>query len=275
MLKYIANADHVNMINYMNQLIDQLNDDITHDQLSKLDKFCVLLTCRIMCIGPEIELDMTCEKSQQKYKGSIVLTNILQMMSDLDADYSDDIVVNDNIVIHTGMPGSLYYPESSNIFDVLSDSIVGVSVGDKHFNTIDMSIQEKNNVINSIPGVNFNDIIKIADKTTQSFTDLIVFKDKSPHDDQSETKEYKLGLYDNSMYDMIKMCYTSNLHNHYMSMYMLCSTINFTADYVQNITPIESNIYIHQKQQEVERQNKAQQKQSQQPTVGQGLPMAI
>lgn len=263
------------MTQYMNQLIDQLNDDISHDQMSKIDKFCALLTIRIMCVGPEIELDMTCEKTQQKYKGSIVLTDILQMVSDLSVDHHDDIVVNDDITIHTGMPSSLYYPESSNIFDILSDSINGVTVKDKHFNTCDLTVQEKNNVINSIPGVNFSHIINIADQATRSFSDLIVFKDKSPHDEHAQIKEYKLGLYDNSMHDMIKMCYTSNLHNYYMSMYMLCSNINFTAEYIQSITPIESNIYIQQKQQEVERQKQAQQKQSNQPTVGQGMPMAI
>ena len=269
-LKFLANNDAHSIETYLNSLINQLNDQVTHDQLNKVDKLCVLLTARIMCVGPDLDLTMTCDKTQQQYTGKIELINVLQMVSDLQLIESRTFDLKNNIKIHAGVPNNLCYGEDVDVLDILTDMINGITVSDTYYNMNNMSVHEKNDVIDHIPGLNFAQIIQLANESQQSFNDLIVFQDKNPHDEQAQVNEYKLGLYDNTMFDLIKMCYSSNLNNYYMSMYTLCNTMGFTADYIQNITPVESNIYINQKKQEIEQQ-KQQQKQSN-PTVGGGMP---
>lgn len=269
-LKFLANKDNHNMELYLNSLIDQLNDETTHDQLNKVDKLCVLLTTRIMCVGPELELTMTCGKTQQQYTGKINLNDVLQMVSDLQLIKSRTFDLKNNIKIHAGVPDSLYYSDDMDILDILTDTINGITVRDMYYNMSDMTIHQKNAVIDQVSGLNFSHIVQLANESQQSLRDLIVFEDKNPHDEQADVREYKLGLYDNTMFDMITMCYSSNLNNYYMSIYTLCNTMGFSADYIQNITPVESNIYINQKKQEVEQQ-KQQQTQSN-PTIGGGMP---
>lgn len=269
-LKFLANADNNSSEKYLNQLIDELNDEITHDQLNKVDKLCVLLTIRIMSISPDLELTMTCDKTQQRYTGKIELINIIQMISDLQLVKTHVFDMKNGIKIHAGIPSNLCYNKTIDLLDLLTDVICGITVKDNYFPMSDMSVTQKSDIIDHVHGLNFNSILKIARESQQSFSDLIIFEDKNPHDEQAQVNEYKLGLYDNTMFDLIKLCYSSNLNNYYMSMYTLCNTMGFTADYIQNITPIESNIYIGQQQQEIKRQSDEQKKSN--PTLGGGLP---
>lgn len=269
-LKYLANNDNTNIDTYINRLIDELNDDTTHDQLNKIDKLCVMITIRIMCIGPDVDLTMTCDKTQQQYNGKIELTNVLQMLADLNTVENKTFQLKNNITVHAGVPTNLWYDDDNTTLDVIMDTITGITVNNTHHNMNDLTIKQKNDVLDRLPDFNLSHAINLANESQQSFNDLIIFQDRNPHDEQASVQEYKLGLYDNSMFDMIKMCYSSNIQNYYMSMYTLCDTMGFTADYIQNITPVESNIYINQKRQEIERQKQSQSKPD--PTIGGGLP---
>lgn len=269
-LKYLANNDNTNIDIYINQLIDELNDHITHDQLNKIDKLCVMITIRIMCIGPDVDLTMTCDKTQQQYNGKIELTNVLQMLADLNTVKNKTFQLKNNITVHAGVPTNLWYDDDSTTLDVIMDTITGITVNNTHHNMSDLTVKQKNDVLDRLPDFNFSHAMNLANESQQSFNDLIIFQDRNPHDEQARVQDYKLGLYDNSMFDMIKMCYSSNIQNFYMSMYTLCDTMGFTADYIQNITPVESNIYINQKRQEVERQKQSQSNPD--TTIGGGLP---
>ena len=68
--------------------------------------------------------------------------------------------------------------------------------------------------------VNFLDKLRLEAK----FDDFIILTDKSPHDDSSGEKIHRLGLYDNSMFDFIKLTYSGHLSTHYQLIYTLTAT---------------------------------------------------
>lgn len=267
-LKFIANEDDINLEQYFNKLIDHLNDDVHASNLNKIDKFCVLLSLRITCIGPELSLELTCSKTEQKYSGTIDLYAVLSMVSQLAVTKSKVVDMGNGIKMHLTMPVSLYYGGIKSSIDAITDVIQCVQVRDIKHDMSGLSLVEKNSIIDHLPGKNFDRLLKFVSTTQKKFSDLVVFKDKSPHDDEAEFRDYKLGLYDNSMYEMLKLCYNSHIAGYYNNMYTLCDTMGFTADYVQNITPAESNIFINQKKQEVEKQKQQQQQKQNGPTVG-------
>lgn len=267
-LKFLANEDDINLEQYFNKLINHLNDDVSADDLNKIDKFCIMLSLRITCIAPDLSLELTCSKTEQKYSGVIDLYNVLSMVSKLHMTKQRVVSMGKGVKVHLGMPISLYYGGLKTAIDTITDVIQYIEIDNVKHSTGNMSLVEKNQIIDRLPGKNFDKLLEYASSTQKNFSDLVIFKDKSPHDDEAEFTDYKLGLYDNSMLEMLKLCYKSHISNYYNSMYTLCETMKFTADYIENITPTESNIYINQKKLEVEQQKQAQSQNQTGPTIG-------
>lgn len=267
LVKFLSNEDDENTQNYFHRLIDHLNDDITWKTLNKIDKFCIILSLRITSIGPELVLDLTCSKTDQKYTGKIDLYAILSMVSQMHMTKNRICNMANGVKAHLGMPSSLFYGDSREILDVIADVIQCIEIKGVKHNTSALSIREKNELIDKLPGNNFSKLLNYVSSTQKKLNDMLVFKDKSPHDEDAEVTEYKLGLYDNSMFDFLKLCYRTHIANYYNNMYTLCDTMGFTADYIENITPAESSIYIAQKKQEIEQQ-KQQADRQQAPTIG-------
>lgn len=166
------------------------------------------------------------------------------------------------------MPSTLYYGDIETTTDTITDVINHMIINDQDYDMSQLTLKEKNAVIDQLPGGNINRLIKHATSLQKKFSNVVVFKDKSPHDPESSMTEYKLGLYDNSMFEMIKLIYNTHISNYYTNMYTLCDTMGFTAEYIENITPTESHIYIQQKRQELERQKQQNQQDKQGPTIG-------
>lgn len=270
-LKFLANEDDINLEQYFNKLINNLNDEIDSSNLSKIDKFCIILSLRITCIGPELSLELTCSKTDQKYSGVIDLYNVLAMISKLGLAKSKVVNMTKDVKVHMNMPSSLYYDDTNTQFDAITDVIQCIEINNTKHPVTDLSLTEKNQILDNLPGKNFDKLLKYAASTQKNFSDLVVFKDKSPHDEEAEFTDYKLGLYDNSMFEMLKLCYRSHIASYYGSMFTLCDTMRFTAEYIENITPAESNIYISQKKQEIEQRKQAQNQKQNNPTVGSPL----
>ena len=72
--------------------------------LNKIDKFCILLTLRIVCIAPTLDLRMKCETTEKEYSNSIDLNNILQLATDLTYKSNQYIEIDDDISIKLTIP---------------------------------------------------------------------------------------------------------------------------------------------------------------------------
>ena len=268
LVKYIANNDAPGLESAFNELISELTG-VSHGKFNKIDKFCILLTARIMCVGPELPLEFKCSKTEQKYKGAVDLNHVLQLISDLSIHKPKNIHIKKNIQIKIGTPVSFYIP-NDDILDAFTDAIYEITISNQQFDLTSTTIEEKNKVFDRLAGVDFSTILKSTTVFQRSFKDIVVFSDKNPHDEDAEIVDYKLGLYDNTMFDFIRLTFTSNLQSYYNTIYALCDSMGFTADYANSITPVEASIYIQNKAQEIEKQNQAQ-KQKQPQSVG-GLP---
>ena len=267
-IKFSQNADDKNLEIYFNSLIDELNDDITHTDINKIDKFCILLMVRSVSIGPEMKLTLTCEETGELYTGTIDLNKILEYICNFNVIKGRKVKINSDVSVHVDTPSQLY-SDAGDLIGLISDSISEVIVNQKKWTLSSLPADERVNIVNKLPGITFMKVLEYADKYITRFDDVVIFTDKSPHVDNADPTEYKLGLYDNSMYDFIKMCYSIDLQEYYTLIYTLCETMKFSAEYIESITPIEANLFVSYKQAEVARQNEDNKRQSNSsPTVG-------
>ena len=266
-LKYSQNNDDINLERYFNYIIDELNDDIKHVDINKIDKLCILLMIRAISIGSEIKLQLKCETTEKPYVGSIDLNNILEHICNFNILKSREVKVMDNITITLGTPNRIYNP-IDDILEMVSDTITDIYISGKRWELSSMNILEKREVINSLPGFAFNEVIQYAERYQKKLADLVIFTDKSPHDPDSTEHEYRLRLHDNSMFEFLKTCYADNLRSYYDTIYTLCDSMNFSAEYIENITPIESSIFIKYKQAELARKEEAKKSSNSGPSIG-------
>ena len=257
-----------NLYEYFEYIINILNTDIKTDSLSKIDKFCILLTLRIVCIGSEVDLQFKCKKTGQKYTGSIELNNILQMMVALECNRYNHVKISDDVSVRLTVPSSLYV-SGNNVVEIITDCVNYIKINNQGYNLAELSSDERKDIINKLPGNLFNDIILFANKTQDKFKDFIIFTDKNPHNPDDIEQDHKLNLYDNSMFEFIKLCFTESLEGFYHMMYSLCSDVNMSANYIEKCTPAETIMFLNFRKMEVATQNEAMKKQSN-PTSSSG-----
>jgi len=264
MSKYIANNDDAGLDSYFHRLLDHITGGFKN--LNKVDKFCVLLTARIVSMGPEIKLTMTCEKTSQNYNGVIDLNAVLQLVSDVKYNQPRVIRLNKEYSVTVGTPTNMFHDTTLTSLDMFIDIVQEITIRDQVFDMKKLTLEQKNNIINNIPGVNFKKILQAGNVFYKGFHDLVFFTDKNPHDKDSKEKNYKLGIYDKTMFDLVKMSYNYNLNDMYITMYNLCNVMNFDSKYAFEMTPMETSIYTQRKAKEIDEQKKANE--SKTPQVG-------
>ena len=145
--------------------------------------------------------------------------------------------------------------------DLLLDCLLSVTINNKTYDMSNMCIQDKLNIADNLPGGVVNHIINHCTRYSRQFEDITFLSDKSPFDEADKGREYKLNMFNSSMFDFLKLIYTQDLDGVYRSTYMLVEHTGFSGEYVDNITPVESNVYLKYKTDEIEKQKAAQQSQ--------------
>lgn len=272
-LKFNQNNDMKGMTDYLLYIINQLGGDIDIKSLNKIDIFCILLTIRIVCIAPTLELHMKCDVTGKEYKNTIDLNDVLQMASDLTYTNHNYIDIDSNISIKLTIPHNIYTGKGSMV-DVIVDCINFIKIKDREYDLTRFELHERRRLIDILPGNTFMRAVEYANESQAKFDDFIILTDRSPHGNSSDEKIHRLGLYDNSMFDFIKLTYSGHLSTHYQLIYTLTAKIGMDPVYIESITPAEANIYVKFKRDEVERENSARKKSASKNT-GMSLPSSM
>ena len=269
-LKYHQNDDMDGLSDYFLYIISKLNNDIDTTSLNKIDIFCILLTIRIVCIAPTLELQMKCAETGKEYKNIIDLNDVLQMASDLTYKSNKYVNIDKDIRIKLTIPYA-FYTDMTSMVDVIVDCISFIKVKGQEYDLTRLSPRRRRELIDILPGNTFMKAVTYANESQSKFEDFIILADKSPHHQDSAEKIHRLGLYDNSMFDFIKIVYSGNLSSYYHLIYTLATKAGMDPTYVEGITPAEANMYIKFKRDETERDAQAHKKRSNQ-SRGPSLP---
>ena len=268
-LKYIETQNEQLLSEYLECLIEHLGG-IKVEDLNKIDIFCILLTIRIVCIGPTIELQLTCPKTKKKYKTTLDLNNILQRFTDIGEATEQEFKINDDISLKIGIPKTLLTDETQ-LIDTMTYCINSICVKNKKYSLEKMSYKKKRNIINSLPGEVFNYIVRYANNIQSKFNDSVILTEKSPHYEDSTAHEHKLGLYNNSMFSFLKLIFGDSLIGYYEMLYSLASNVKIQPQYIESLTPAEASIFLTTRRKELAEQERLQKEQENKNT-GPSLP---
>ena len=77
-----------------------------------------------------------------------------------------------------------------------------------------------------------------------------------------EKNDIRLSLYDNSMFNTLRLCYNANLSDLYNLRYILTKRCNIDINYLEDLPPIEMDTYFGILKKEIDDERKAMEKHS-------------
>lgn len=250
--KSILNDDDEQLYElFVNLVCDLSGDKDLVDNISRVDMFCILLNLYILCVNSELQIKHP--DGGPVGKMVIELYDILDKVTNYEIVYSTRIDVSENISIIVSPPHRLYLSDPDAI---IFDCVSSIKILDNWFELSKLDDKEKQHVIDELPGEVINSIVKNMYSVNDEYRLNVVKIGPAP--DQTIT----LTMYNNSMFELLKIIYRSSLENEYFMRYFMAKHLNVSITEFNQIPPAEARAYLKLFQKEQEEQKKEREKHS-------------
>lgn len=257
--KIVANGDDLLLNRTFASIVKSMSDrKVDPSKITKIDMFCILLNLYIVCVRSSIEFTTEDNKEGIPVKTKIDLYDILDRVTNFDFEYTRDVPVSDDVSMVIKSPSLLYVEKPE---DVIADCIDSLTIyGTTHtFNGL--TTDQRKNILDNIPSEIITNMVTIMNEIDDEYQ-VEVFRRPSEADDVRD-EPVNVSMYNNSMFEVLKMLYRQNLESQYFYTYFLSKHINIRN--VDDYTPAEIQTFLKlfkQEQEEQEKQRKAQEKKS-------------
>ena len=247
-VKFIQNKD-VYLAEYLVSMIeDMCIDNINVKNLTGLDLLCILLAIRNICIGTRLEL--TTDVNNEKSSLTLDLGDILKRVTDIKT--KSTTIKIDNIHVTIEIPRTL-------VIESYIDFISKIKINKSVYDMRSLSKSDKHKIADLLPG---KVVTSMYSKIGDLSSPITIVKGIST------LPEMVIDVTTSSIFEFIKLIFDSNLSNFYTYYYLLASKMHLDLSYIDNITPIETEIYINKYKEEMEIAQKSIESESKSPAVG-------
>ena len=235
-LKYIQNDDDDGLEHMLEHLIEQLCvEEINMKKLTRLDKYCILMTIIMVCVGNTLQYNILCPSTDKDYMIDIVLGNIISQINEIDVtDMRVDLDEHNYITMTT--PGSI----RGSITNTLSQ----VCINSKTYDVTELTDDQLNRLFDKLPYNIFSELQQTYRNINKQCDDIVYMQYKSPYVKDSHEVMYKFNLYNDEFFKFIKLLLREDLLNYYKMYYSLTTKFKFDMTYIQSITPTEIKMYL-------------------------------
>ena len=235
-LKYIQNDDDDGLEHILEHLIEQLCvEEINMKKLTRLDKYCILMTIIMVCVGNTLQYNILCPSTDKDYMIDIVLGNIISQINEIDVtDMRVDLDEHNYITMTT--PGSI----RGSITNTLSQ----VCINSKTYDVTELTDDQLNGLFDKLPYNIFSELQQTYRNINKQCDDIVYMQYKSPYVKDSHEVTYKFNLYNDEFFKFIKLLLREDLLNYYKMYYSLTTKFKFDMTYIQSITPTEIKMYL-------------------------------
>ena len=245
-LKFIRNSDDTGLVDLLENLMRDLC--VTPGQMNtcdRLDKYCILLTMIMMCVGNEPTFTVTCRETQKEYTTDLKLSTIISKINELKVS-NVTVDINSNNRVTLNIPTDLHGQVSSMISKI--------TLNNKEFDVTQAPPDVLDRLIGSLPCTTMHSVHQAYKQLHSNCNDIVYFEHRSPYAPSQELTQYKFNLYDNSFFEFIKALLREDLLGYYKMYYSLTTKFNFDMTYIQAITPTETKMYISMIREDMKKQ---------------------
>lgn len=243
--KFVTNNNNQHISDCFDSILrENLVETEFFPYLNNFDKFIGLYLLRSSCVSPEVELKK--DKSIVK----IALHTFLSKCVDKKPETIKNFAFN-NLKIDLNLPKTLYSP---NTLDILYETVSSIYIDDKKIDLMTLSSHERTKIVEQLPAQLFETIKNYCNSMEELFSDLYLeFKLVSEN-------KIIINPFNNSMYEILKAFYQTDLISLYELQYILVNKLFYTPEYVDNNTLVENILLTNFYRSEVEKINAEQSK---------------
>ena len=258
-VKIIANSDDHQLLSVFNSMIHRLSGGkVDSTRISRIDTFCILINLYIVCVSNTLEINPS---GGHLGTVKIDLYDILDKVTNFEFEYTELVEVNKSIKVKLATPSILYEETSENIITSVIDTlyISGVAHKFSQFTT-----NQQQTIIDSTSTAVTTQIIKKIKKIDTKYRlDVITYGQDPP-------TTVTIHLYNNSMFELLKIVYNTSLEAEYYYRYFMAKHINLSTTQIESSTPAEIQTYLQFFKREQKEQEDARKKseKSQGGTIG-------
>ena len=235
-LKYIQNDDDDGLEHMLEHLIEQLCvEKINMKKLTRLDKYCIVMTMIMVCVGNTLQYNILCPETDKEYMIDIVLGNIISQINEIDVtDLRVDLDEHNYITMTT--PGSIRGP--------ITNTLSQVCINNKTYDVTGLTDDQLNGLFDKLPYNIFSELQQTYRNISKQCDDIVYMQYKSPYVKDSREVKYRFNLYNDEFFKFIKLLLREDLLNYYKMYYSLTTKFKFDITYIQSITPTEIKMYL-------------------------------
>lgn len=265
LVKSIYSEDDESFVYHSNLIVQQNLNSNNYSELSILDKVLILLHLKAISVEPDLKLKIKCEETNKEFEHVTPIDNLIKSLTLINCTKNinvDDFIIDVSLI--KARDEWVFLEKNLSSVDIekfffytIVSSIDKVVYKNKtiEFNNLDW--EERVQIVSRLPSklsANIVNNIKEAEKLISQNKLLSVI---SPFTNKV-TLELPLTTNISSLIRFIKLVYTENLTNLYTITYNLINRAGFTGDYLDNITPIESQVYWIYCQKQIEKESEQQ-----------------
>ena len=252
-VKSIVNNDNEQLYRLFKELIADLSSDDLVNKLSRIDMFCILLNLYILCVSSELEISK--KEDGPVGKSIIKLYDILDIVTNYEIKYDVIVKISPDISITITPPKNLYVSQPDLI---IVDCVSKIKILKDWFDLSEYNHEQKIKVIDDLPGEVLQNIIQSMQSVNDEYQLKVVKYGILPNE------TITLSMYNDSMFELLKIIYNTNLQNEYSLRYFMAKHINISITEYNMMSPAESRTYLKLFQKEQDEHKKEQEKHSKQ-----------
>lgn len=245
---------------YLEHIIEKkCVDPSIYNNLNRLDKYCIILSLIMICIGNVLEFSMQCPETDKAYNIDITVSDIISKINNLDISDLTISLDDDNYMV-VSIPNTIL-GENDNYIKTLH-------INGNTFDLSSMSQSETTLIIEQLPYNVFDRLHSALRGIYEQCDKIIYFTYKSPYVDAVTPVKFKFNLYDTSFFDFIKTLLKDDLLSYYKMIYSMISKFKFTESHINKITPAEIKMYMSFIREDVKSHNDRMESMTKKPSSG-------
>ena len=242
LVKSLYNTDKKETIKQYNSILQELCPSIEKLDITFEDKLSLLLTIRNYCVSPDLKLKGT-DVNKRDFNYSVTVENLIKLIHTVNKSSSlswqgIDITFSS----YKARDEHVFLNNNKDIFVILGSCIDTIKIEKEIVVFKDLTYEERARVVDSLPLELSNLIHKeiTAIENKYELENFLVVKNPI-------TGEAVLRLSKNITFEtlqkMIEFIFTEDLNNIYRAFYNMVKFAGFDANYIDNITPVEMQVY--------------------------------
>lgn len=227
------------LLNTLNKVLNQCLDPINSiNSLTLTDKIVILLKLRWESIGDTIEILV--EKEGKKYNSIFNLAETTEKFTKIYSSIKPHTIEEKKFKIVCNVPGinkeidfiTQISEENVSYNDILPYFINFISIDNQQFI---LTQKELHTILTYLPVNLYEQIISYVKETINTMHSVLIY---------SYFEEEIFFNYSRVYIDFIKFFLKEDLYSIYQDIYLLNKVASFNSDYIENMSPLERQLYI-------------------------------